>query len=167
MSLPLKFDYRAMAIIRKLALDKRYEIWMERYAKNATRKLRNNPEQMQKAYKEIVENDRNEWSEIGQLNRIIDECNFVEESLQSNIYGSVICPVCTREVHIIHKESNFNKDFLHLPRWRELSCYHFINPFGKALTEEKVEEYKKEEREYIEKEVANKVSVTVNVKPKV
>ena len=139
LGLPLKFDYRMMALIRELALAERHRIWMEKYAPNFTKSATS--EDFKEGYKKIIEECRNPWLRQGLCNLILDEINSVEEQIQIGLYEkSMHCEACDRIVYVLASEPPRNKDFLHLPLWRHLSCGHVVGIRGKPLS---IEDQKK------------------------
>ena len=130
--LPLKFNYPMMSLIRELIAAERHRVWMEHYAPNLKRSAT-----AKENYTKIIEDCRNPLLRQGLCNLILDECNNMEDLIQANLRGrNIFCDTCGEERWVINEEQNVNKEFIHLPRWRELSCGHIINPFGKLAKKE-------------------------------
>lgn len=141
--LPLKFDYRMMALIRELVSNERYRIWTEDKMPNMKRG--STSAQFKEAYEKIIEECRNPWIRQGLCNLILDEINDMEEQLKIAMSpDSIHCPECDKLVYITISEPPRNKDFMHLPRWRELSCNHAVDIQGRLLSSEKLQQFKNE-----------------------
>ena len=137
LGLPLKFDYRMMALIRELVTKERHRVWMEKYAPNMMRN--STPEQFKEAYSKIIEECRNPWLKQGLCNLVLDEIESVEDQLKAGLSGGVFhCDECDKDVYVLDQESPQNKQFLHLPKWRKLSCGHTVNIRGKVIQKEEV-----------------------------
>ena len=134
--LPLKFDYRMMALIREVVGKELHQVWMERYASNFNRNTP--PKAFKNAYKIVIEDCRNPWLRQGLCNLILEEINRVEALIQANIKGlGFECPKCGSQ-YIVDQEPKGKQDFMYLPKWRELSCGHIVGITGRILTDEEV-----------------------------
>ena len=140
LGLPLKFDYRMMALIRELVTKERHRVWMEEKVQNLKYETKQFPT-IKEAYKVIIEDCRNPWLRQGLCNLILDEIESVEDQLKAGLSGGVFhCDECDMDVYVLKEESPQNKHFLHLPLWRHLSCGHVVGIRGKPLS---IEDQKK------------------------
>lgn len=127
--LPLRFNYPMMATIRELASNERYRIWtkerLPHFKRNTT------DEEYKKAYKLMIEDERNPFTKVGLCNLILDEIQGVENQIKYALDPlHYYCPKCDKEVLIADEDNSSHYGFVQMPAWRELSCGHVVNMFG-------------------------------------
>lgn len=138
----LVLSYPLLSYLRDVLRKEQHRIWLETYAKNMKRN--STLEQYQEAYKKIIEECNNILFPQGCCNLILKQIDDVEELCQQALKGPIIhCDECNRDCWILDSEQP-DKDSLGIiiPRWRWLSCGHFIGPTGRILSEDEVKKIK-------------------------
>ncbi len=83
----LKLEYRELAVIRKLVLDKRYSLWLA-FSRNIKEEYKNDFDVLTRT-KTRFDNARNPFDKNGLLGRIEDKIEKIELNYQKSIKREV------------------------------------------------------------------------------